>query len=185
MNDKQIIELLWNRSESALSALSARFGALCSSLAFNILNDHSDAEECVNDAWLGVWNSIPPNRPESLAGYVCRLVRNLSLKRRQYNMALKRNSHYDVALEELEGVLADARDVESEIEGAQLTETIEGFLDLLKPEDRILFIRRYYFSEPYAELAKKCGISEKNVSVKLTRLRARLKEHLAEQGYFV
>lgn len=183
MNDTQIIELLWNRDETALSELGNRYGRLCSQLSFNILNNHSDAEECVNDAWLGVWNSIPPNRPESLIGYVCRLVRNISLKRYSYNTAQKRNSCYDVALEELEGVLVDTKDVESEVEGAHLTETIEHFLDSLKQMDRVIFIRRYYFAASYAEIAAQCGISEKNVSVKLTRLREKLKAYLKEQGY--
>lgn len=185
MEEKRIIDLLWNRDESALSELTSRYGRLCSQISFNILNNHSDAEECVNDAWLGIWNSIPPNRPESLIGYLCKLVRNLSLKRYQYNTAQKRNSVYDVALEELEGVLMDTKDVESEAEAAALTEEIEKFLDSLKKEDRVIFLQRYFFSASYAEIAEKCGISEKNVSVKLSRIREKLRAHLNSQGYVI
>ena len=185
MDDKQIINLFFARSEEAIVQLSTKYGRLCSQLAANILKDRSDAEECVNDTWLGVWNSIPPNQPESLIGYVCRLTRNIAIKRYHYNTAAKRNSNYDVALEELEGVLVSAKDVESEIEGAQLTQTIEAFLDTLKQVDRVVFLKRYYFSASYADIAEETGLSEKNVSVKLTRLREKLRNYLKERDYIV
>ena len=185
MDDKQIISLLFQRNEGAITELTTKYGKLCSQLAVNILNDRSDAEECVNDTWLGVWNSIPPNKPESLISYVCKLVRNLAIKRYHYNTAAKRNSHYDVALEELEGCLVSSKDVESEIESSYLTEVIEEFLNSLKQVDRVIFMQRYYFSASYAEIADKTGLTEKNVSVKLTRLRSRLREFLKERDCIV
>lgn len=185
MEDEKIIELLFARSESALSELDQKYGRLCHKVAHNILNDYSDTQECVNDAYLGVWNSIPPNRPESLIAYVCRIVRNLSLKRFRYNTAEKRNSQMDVALEELDGCLASSKDVEKEVIGAELTQIIEQFLDQLKPVDRIIFMRRYYFSDSYDTIAQAADITEKNVSVRLTRIRSRLRDYLKAQNYIV
>ena len=107
MEDKRIIDLFFARSELAIEALAAKYGALCSRIAENILGDSMDAEECVNDAYLGVWNSVPPQRPDPLRSFLCRIVRNLSISRYHANTAKKRNSSYDVALEELEGILRE------------------------------------------------------------------------------
>lgn len=185
MDDNRIIDLFFARSETAIAELSQKYGRLCGQLAYNILKDPSDVEECVSDTYLGVWNSIPPHRPASLISYVCKLARNLAIKRYHYNTAAKRNSFYDVALEELEGVLVSTKDVESEIEAKELTETIEHFLDSLQPVDRVVFLERYYFSASYSEIAEKTGLSEKNVSVKLTRLRGKLKTFLQERDYMI
>ncbi len=185
MEDKQIIDLFFKRDENAIAELTTKYGRLCSQLAHNILKNPSDTEECVNDTWLGVWNSIPPNKPESLIGYVCKLVRNIAIKRYHYNTAAKRNSVYDVALEELEGCLVSTKDVESEVESSQLTETIEQFLETLNQVDRVVFLQRYYFSASYADIASQTGLTEKNVSVKLTRLRQRLRTYLEERDYIV
>ena len=185
MEDNKIIDLFFQRSETAISELAAKYGRLCHKIAQNILNNVSDAEECVNDTYLGVWNSIPPNHPESLSAYVCRIARNLSIKRYQYNTASKRNSVYDTSMEELEECIASLKDVESEIESQQLTKTIEQFLDTLNETDRILFMRRYYFSDSYADIAAQTGLTEKNVSVRLTRLRAKMKNYLTERDYVI
>ena len=185
MEDNKIIDLFFQRSETAISELAAKYGRLCHKIAQNILNNVSDAEECVNDTYLGVWNSIPPNHPESLSAYVCRIARNLSLKRYQYNTASKRNSIYDASIDELEECIASLKDVESEIESKQLTAVIEQFLDTLNETDRILFMRRYYFSDSYADIAAQTGLSEKNVSVRLTRLRTKMKKYLTERDYVI
>ena len=185
MEDKMIIQLFFNRDEAAIAETEKKFGRLCSQLAFGILKDPSDTEECVNDTWLGVWNSIPPNQPESLISYVCKLTRNIAIKRYHYNHAEKRNSEYTVALEELSGILTDSKNVESEVESALLTKTIESFLDSLSRDERVIFLQRYYFSASYTDIASRTGLSEKNVSVKLTRIRKRLKKYLKERGYIV
>ena len=185
MDDKKIIDLLFERSEKVIQELSEKYGKLCHKIAQNILNNNSDAEECVNDTYLGVWNSIPPNHPESLVSYVCKIARNIACKRYNYNTASKRNSIYDVALEELEETLTSMKDVESEIESNQLTETIEQFLNTLDQKDRVIFMRRYYFSDSYAEISELTGLTEKNVSVRLTRLRNKLKGYLTERDYIV
>ena len=185
MEDNMIIEQLFARSESALSELQSKYGRLCFKLAGNILNNSSDAEECVNDAYLGIWNSIPPERPDSLRAYLCTIVRRISLKKFRYNTAEKRSSNMTVAMEELEGCLMSSENVEDQIEGKELTGVIEKFLDQLKTTDRVIFMRRYYFSDPYADIAADTGITEKNVSVRLTRIRSRLREYLKDNGYII
>ena len=185
MDDKQIIELLFSRSETALEQISVKYGRLCFKLARNILGNEEDCEECVNDAYLGVWNSIPPNRPDSLMAYLCRIVKNISLKKFRYNTAGKRNSNMEIAIEELEGTLTTAQDVEQQVEAGELTQAINHFLSQLKQTDRVVFMRRYYFSDSYEDIAEATGLSEKNVSVKLTRLRSKLREYLKSQGFIV
>ena len=183
MEDSKIIEQLFDRTESVLSEVADKYGRLCHKVAYNILGNASDTEECVNDAYLGLWNSIPPNRPESLRAYLCRIVRNLSLKKYQYNTAAKRSSGIDVALEELEGCLNSSTDVEKQIEEQELSAEIEKFIAQLKPTDRVIFMRRYYFLDPYADIAQATGLTQKNVSVRLARIRKKLREHLVQEHY--
>ena len=181
MNDETIIELFWARSEQAIKELDGKYGRVFHSVSYNILNNRQDAEECVNDAYLGVWNAIPPAKPNPLLAFVCKIVRNISLKRYEQNTAVKRNSYYDVAMEELEDCLAFATTVEKEVGERQLTESIEAFLDSLSKENRVIFLRRYWFSDTYADIAKRVGLGEKNVSVRLTRIRKELRKYLRER----
>ena len=184
MEDEKIIDLFFQRSEEALEQLGQKYGGACHRLAYNILGDRRDSEECVNDAYLGVWNTIPPQRPQPLFPYVAKVVRNQSLKRYHHNTAAKRNSHYDVAMEEIEDCLSSAASVEDEITAAELAEAVNSFLASLGEADRVLFLRRYWFSDPYAQIAERLGITEKNVSVRLTRLRSRLRDYLQEREMF-
>ncbi len=181
MNDERIIDLFFERSEQAIKELDGKYGNVFHALSFKILNNRQDAEECVNDAYLGAWNAIPPAKPNPLLAFVCRIVRNISLKRYEQNTAAKRNSHYDVAMEELEDSLACATTIEDEIAERALTEMIESFLDSLSKENRVIFLRRYWFSDTYADIARQVGLTEKNVSVRLTRIRKELREYLSER----
>lgn len=181
MNDEKIIELFFLRSEQAISELDKKYGRTCYSLSYKILNNSQDAEECVNDSYIGVWNAIPPARPDPLRAFVLKIVRNISLKRYEQNTAAKRNSHYDIALEELEDCLASSVTIEEEIEECRLTEIIESFLGLLSEKNRVIFIRRYWFSDSYADISKQVGLTEKNISVRLTRIRKELREYLIER----
>ena len=182
MTDEKIIELFFLRSEQAISELDKKYGRTCYSVSYNILNNSQDAEECVNDAYLGLWNAIPPARPDPLRAFVLKTVRNISLKRYEKNTAAKRNSHYDVAMEELEDCLATPAGVEEEIEERRLTEIIEAFLGSLTEENRVIFMRRYWFSDSYADIAGRVGLTKKNVSVRLTRIRRELRKYLTERG---
>lgn len=181
MDDQKIVDLFFERSEQAIAELAHRYGALCTAVATNILNNAQDAEECVNDAYLGVWNTVPPTRPNPLRSYVCRLVRNLAIKKYHMNTAIKRNSHYDVALDELENCLSSTASVEDEIDARELARHINDFLATLNREQRVLFVRRYWFADSIDELAVRFHTNNHTISVRLFRLREKLIEHLTKE----
>ena len=185
MVDEKIIELFFERSEQAIKEVDAKYGRVCQNISYNILFDRMDAEECVNDVYLGAWNAIPPARPNPLLTYLCKIVRNLSLKRYYMKEAIKRNSTYDVAMEELEACLSSPNTVEAEVEAKELARIIESFLDTLSVENRVIFLRRYWFSDTYSDIAQRVGLTEKNVSVRLTRTRSKMREYLLERGVLV
>lgn len=183
MEDHEIMALLLARDENAIRMMEQAYGSLCMAQAMRILNNQSDAEECVSDAYLAVWNSIPPQNPITLQAYLLRIVRNLSVTRYHFNSAEKRNSLYDVALDELSEVLP--AEAETDEENDALTRAIEAFLDGLSKEDRILFVRRYWYSQSVGDLANESGRDAHYVSVRLHRLRMRLKKFLSKRGIFV
>lgn len=185
LEDEKIIELFFARSELAIRELDTKYGRVCHAVSYNILNDRQDAEECVNDAYLGTWNAIPPQRPNPLLAFVCVLVRRYSIMRYRANTAMKRNSSYDIAVSELEHCLKSSDDVENEVETKELAHIIEEFLDTLSHKNRILFMRRYWFADSYKNIAARTGLSEKNVSVRLARIRRQLREYLAGKGVLV
>ena len=185
MTDERIIELFFARSERGIEELDTKYGATCHRIAQNILGNKEDAEECVNDAYLGVWNSIPPKKPNLLSAFLFKILRNLSITRYHANTAQKRNSFYDIALDELEETISTEESIEKECSQKELTNAIEGFLDTLTRENRVIFVCRYWFSESYTEIAKRTGLTEKNISVRLTRIREKMKKHLSERGILV
>lgn len=171
MEDAQIIELFFARSEDAISELDMKYGKLCHKLADNILASAQDAEECVNDAYLSTWNAIPPQRPESLPAFVGTLVRRCSITRYRANTAMKRNSHYDMCMEELETFLASPQQaMEEHYAARELAAAIERFLDTQSKENRVLFMRRYWYADSFAEIGKLLGITEGNARLRLTRM---------------
>lgn len=177
MDDKQIICLFFERSEQAITELSQKYGDLCMKIARSILNDPQDAEECVNDAWLGAWNSIPPQSPDPLRAYVCRIARNCALKRLRANSALKRGSRFQVSLSELEDCIPD-NSLDEQLSAGELSAQINAFLAGLSRDDRVMFVKRYWFAETIAEIADGFGITESNASVRLSRIRGRLRKYL-------
>ena len=185
IDDKSIIALFFDRSERALEELDIKYGKLCHKLSHNILNNRQDAEDCVNDAYLGVWNAIPPATPDPLRAYICKVVRNISLRLYYRKTAEKRCSEYDIAIQELEEYLPAPNTVEGEMETRELTLTIEDFLDTLSQENCVIFLRRYWFFEPYAEIAERTGISEKSVSMRLVRIRKQMKKFLTKREVYV
>lgn len=177
MDDKQIIRLFFERSEQAITELSQKYGDLCMKIARSIPNDHQDAEECVNDAYLGAWNSIPPQSPDPLRSYICRIVRNRSLKKLRTNSAIKRGSQFEVSLSELEDCIPDSS-MDEQLSISELSAQINAFLAVLPKDDRLMFVKRYWFSESISELADAFGITENNVSVRLSRIRGKLHQYL-------
>ena len=182
LDESKIIELFYERSEQAIIELSKKYGAVCTKVANNILNDVRDTEECVNDAYLGAWNTIPPQRPNPLLSYVCRIVRNLAIKKYHANTAEKRNSIYDVALDELENCFPASGTVEDEFNAGETALVIDRFLETLDKNNRVMFVRRYWHSDSIAELAELFHTSNHNISVRLSRTREKLKTYLIQEG---
>lgn len=185
MEDYKIIELFFERSEQAIIALSEKYGNLCHKIAMNILNNRLDAEECINDAYLAIWNAIPPQRPDSLQSFLCRIIRNLSIKKYHSNTALKRNSFYDIALDELETCIPSAAIVEDTCDANELAEHINRFLGTLDTENRVMFMRRYWYADSVSEIAVKFQISSHNATVRLSRIRKKLEKYLLKEGYYI
>ena len=185
IDDEKIIEMFFERSEQGIRELDIKYGKICHNLSYNIVNSRQDAEECVNDAYLGAWNAIPPTRPNPLLSYIVKIVRNISLKIYWRKEAAKRNSIYTIAMQEIEACIADPKNVEDEVEARELARIIESFLDTLTVKERVIFMRRYAYIDTYADIAKRVGISEKNVSVRLTLIRQKLKQYLIEREVFI
>ena len=182
MEDSKIIELFFARSEQAINELASKYGATCKRIAMNILKNDSDAEECVNDAYLGAWNTIPPQRPDPLLAYIGRIVRNISITRYHANTASKRNSYYDTTLTELEDCLSDPHSPIDDMAFEELSKEINAFLLALDKESRVMFVRRYWFSDEVEVIADTVGRTPHYVSVKLFRIRARLRKYLMKKG---
>ncbi len=184
MEDQEIIELFFLRSERAIAELTDKYGSVMRRVAFYVLRDEQDVEECVNDACLGVWNKIPPERPDPLMAYVCRITKNLALNRLRHKRAMKRDDSRECsleALEELEGELPGGITVEERWSRQRLTEAIQSFLDGLDRKSRVMFVKRYWFGESLEDIARECGVRANTVAVRLRRIRAKLKRHLENE----
>lgn len=180
MDDLTIIELYFDRSEQAIDETDKKYGKLYRSLAGSILSSDEDAEECVSDAYLSVWNTIPPTRPNNFTAFLCRIVRNLSLKRLDYNTAQKRNGNVTVPLSELEEVLHTVPEPELE----ELGKLLSRFLRQEKADARNVFIRRYYFFDTVADIAERYSFSESKVKSMLYHTRNRLRAFLEKEGIY-
>ncbi len=185
MEDSQIIELYWKRSEEAISETTKKYGKLCRHIALNIVGNHSDAEECENDTYVAIWNAIPPNRPNSLSAFLSRIARNIALNRYDYNKAQKRNHEFDLVLSELEECIAGKSSVEDAYEEGVVATMIDDFLAGLSKEKRVIFVRRYWYSDGVKDIAKRMCISESKVKTTLFRVRKELQDYLGERGVVV
>ena len=183
MEDSKIISLFLERSEQAVEELDRKYGPAVKKTASNILSDRMDVEECVNDTYLGVWNSIPPQKPNPLLSYVCRIARNLAVNRYHANHAEKRRGNYDLVLDEFEECLPSGTDLETELEAKELTEAVNRFLRKLNQEDRFLFVRRYWYADSVADLAAMTKGSPNRISVRLFRIREKLRKTLTKEGF--
>ena len=182
MEDHTIISLLWQRAEAGLIRLQQKYGQRLLHTAQNIQGNVQDAEESVSDTYLEVWNTIPPQKPDPLAGFVYRIGRNAALDRLRHNMAQCRNSHYDVCIDELSAVLS-AQTLEEQVEARELGRAINRFLGTLKEEDRRLFLRRYWFGDQVREIAAACGKKPNTVTVRLQRISQKLKQYLIKEAF--
>lgn len=178
MNDKEIIALFNSRDQRAVAELKSKYGGYINTVSYRILGDRSDAEECENDAYLAVWNTIPPENPKDLGAYVFRICRNLSVDRLRQSSAKKRSAEIVSLSEEL----AECDSAEDEYIQSELKTVINAFLKTLKKRDRDIFLCRYYFSYSMKEISDKFDIDEDYVRTVLSRIRTKLKERLKKEG---
>lgn len=182
VEDNQIIELYFKRDEAALTETATKYGTFCLRIAMNVVNVREDAEECVNDTYHTAWNQIPPTKPDSFKAFLGRIVRNFAITKYRAVHAKKRFNGLEVMLSELSDCIPSAESVEQEIEAKELTEYINIWLTELKPEDRALFVRRYWYGDEVRDLAKRCGVSGTQMTQRMLRLRRKLRAFLEEKG---
>ena len=181
MEDSHIIQLFFDRMESAVEALSVKYGKLCYRIAYNILTNHADAQECENDTYLRVWDTVPPIWPDNLRAYVSRIVRNLALDRVRYQNRQKRSVATDWTLSELSECIPSSVSVEADADDT-VVQALTSYLNTLDDLTRVLFIRRYFYMDSVEMLARQFGMNASSVSTRLTRTRARLKAYLEREG---
>ena len=185
LEDEKIISLFFERSEEAVEQVKAKYGEACMHLLKNLLVNIQDAEECANDVYLALWNNIPPERPAPLLTYLLKIARNQALRRLTYENAQRRDRRQVVAWEELESCIASATTVAQTLEGKLLEEALDRFLRSLPREERLLFLRRYWFCDSITALAETFGYSQSKIKSRLFRLRGKLRTFLQQEGWNV
>ncbi|MDY5576283.1 MAG: sigma-70 family RNA polymerase sigma factor [Lachnospiraceae bacterium] len=183
MTDEEIISLYFSRSENAIHETAAKYGRLCTYVIKNILKDPADIDECVNDTYLGAWNSIPPSKPDVLSSYLCKIARNLALKKHEYLSAQKRNPEVLISLSELEECITDFNSSDIRYSDKELSVLINRFLRSQKQEARVVFIRRYWFNDSIKDICQRYHMSKSKVESLLFRTRSKLRETLQQEGY--
>ena len=180
-----LVEMFFRRDERALELTQSEYGKYCFAIANNILGNDQDAEECVNDAYLRVWNSIPPSRPDNFKAFIVKITRNLAIDKIKHRMAEKRNAPV-IAFEELESTLSsDNLRVSEDIDLFELQSVINRFLHTQTVRDRAIFILRYFYCEPVKTIAAKMSTTESNTSKILASTRKKLKDYMKREGYYV
>ena len=183
MDDTQIVELYWARKESAIEETEAKYGSYCRSIAGNILQNQDDAEECVNDTWLGAWNSMPPHRPSVLSTFLGKLTRRISIDKWRRITAKKRgNGQLPLVLDELEDCVSDGKSIEEETERKLLAEVIAAFVKSLPETEQKVFLCRYWYMDSVSTIATRFRFSESKVKSMLSRTREKLRVRLEKEG---
>ncbi|WP_295086117.1 RNA polymerase sigma factor [Ruminococcus sp.] len=183
MDDTSIIELYWNRDEQAINETDKKYGKLCYRLAFNILKRREDSEECVNDTFMKAWNSIPPDRPTHFSAYLCQIVKRIALSKFRYNTADKRQCNSYMSYDELSEFVSDAESPEDVNIMTELSNSISNYLASESKQNRVIFIRRYWYFDSAEDIASAFHISPNTVWSILSRMRKRLKKQLQKEGY--
>ena len=181
MDDLQIIELYFARDEQAIKETDRKYGKMCFRVAKNLLFNNEDSEECVNDTYLTVWNKIPPTRPNNFIAFICKITRNLSLKRLEVSNAMKRSAGTIISMSELEKALPD-QCIAPDVEDEELGKLISAFLWSEKALDRNVFLRKYWFFDSISDIAERYSMNENSVKSMLFRSRNRLREFLRKEG---
>lgn len=180
---KSILLMLYNRDEQALKDTIAEYGTLCRAVALDILENEQDADECVNDALLAIWNAIPPAKPENYRAYLLKILRNIALDKYKAKQRDKRgNGQYAAAFDELAEVLPSSHNTEDIVAQREMLSAVSQFLNTLSNEQRDIFVRRYWSFSSYADLAHDFNVTENHIQVILTRLRKRLQKYLKKEN---
>ena len=183
MDDSRIVELYWRRSGDAIAETSRKYGGYCYAIAYNLLSSVRDAEECVNDTWLGAWNAIPDNRPQYLAPFLGKIARRLAFNRFRADRAEKRGGgELPLVLEELGGCVPAVPSAAQAVEDGELEAEINRFLHALPPRDCDVFLRRYWYGESLAEITGRYGLKLNTVKTSLYRTREKLRVYLEKEG---
>lgn len=179
MEDKDIIQLYFDRNEQAISETDSKYGKLCRKMATNILYNEQDSEECVNSSYLKLWNAIPPQNPDSLCAYLCAIIRNTAMT------VLKKRSAYGKSeqMTELMEIIPDRQDIEKEYDEKQTARLINEYLKTAPRKSRDVFVLRYYCNMSIAEVAGSLKMNEITVRTRLSRIRQSLRKFLKENGY--
>ncbi len=181
MEDRKIVELYFKRDEQSIKETELKYGKLCYSISYHILNNHDDSNECVNDTYMGIWNAIPPARPNNFMAFVCKITRNLSLKKLEFLTREKRSQNMLVSIEELENVLSDERYAPG-VTDEDVSILISKFLRKQKEEVRNVFIRKYFYFDSISEIAKRYSFTESKVKNMLFHIRNKLRDYLIKEG---
>ena len=183
MDDTQIVELYWARKETAIEETAAKYGSYCRSIAGNILQNQDDAEECVNDTWLGAWNSMPPHRPSVLSTFLGKLTRRISIDKWRHVNAKKRgDGQLPLILSELEDCISDGKSIEEETERKLLAEVIAAFVKSLPETEQKVFLCRYWYMDSVGSIATRFRFSESKIKSMLSRTREKLRVRLEKEG---
>lgn len=185
MEDFEIIELFNRRSESAVKAASEKFGSLCRKIIYSILKNKEDCEECENDTYMKLWDTIPPQQPMLLSAYIAKIAKNLAITKYRYSHRQKRGSgEIDLVFEELSDFAPSPHTPEKTAESRETVEAVNEFLRRLPEEKRVIFIRRYWCCSSVKDIAKDMNLTESNAFSILSRTKAALKEYLKERGLY-
>jgi len=182
LEDKAIIELFWARSQQAIAETADKYGSRLHRLSMNILHNHEDAQECVNDTYHAAWNTLPPEKPDFFFAYLARITRNFSFGRYDYNHAKKRSADIVELSRELESCIPAPDELEKKTESAEIGRALSTFLHGQPEQMRRVFIQRYWYTQSIGDIARDCRISESKVKSMLYRMRGKLKVHLEKEG---
>lgn len=182
VEDKNIVDLYWNRKDSAIVETSEKYGSYLFKISFNILYSKEDSEECVNDTYLKAWNSIPPNRPNLLKAFLGKITRNLSIDLYRKNRTKGRSGEVEIAIEELEGVIPSGEDIFKTLDEKYLVEKINEFLERINRQDRKIFLLRYFYLHSSKDIEKLTDIKVSTINTILYRTRNKLRKHLEKEG---
>ncbi len=181
MDDRHIIELFLKRDEKAILSTQKKYGSYCYKIAYNILNNCEDSEECVNDTYLGAWNSIPPHIPNILSVFLAKITRCLSISKLRANTAEKRNENRKTSFDELDECLSGNEEIYERLDAEELKEIIENFLKKQSSVERNIFICRYFYSDSIMEISTRFHCSQSKVKTTLHRSRKKLRDYLAKE----